>query len=100
MGRNGGMKPKSGSFDSSGSPAPSHIRESIHFLGMLRRQWCLLATAEFWIPSLKGSADVDFNIPCCQALAYVMVRILRPPHLGRQKLDFWAIPGRQQLFEV
>ncbi len=43
MGRNGGMKPKSGSFDSSGSPAPSHIRESIHFLGVNRRY--LMATA-------------------------------------------------------
>jgi len=26
MGRNGGMKPKSGSFDSSGSPAPSGFK--------------------------------------------------------------------------
>ena len=30
---------------------------SIHFLGVLRRQLCLLATAEFWIPSLKSSAE-------------------------------------------
>jgi hypothetical protein len=31
--------------------------ESIHFLGVLRGQLCLLATAEFWIPSLKSSAE-------------------------------------------
>jgi hypothetical protein len=30
--------------------------ESIHFLGVLRRQLCLRPTAEFWIPSLKSSA--------------------------------------------
>jgi hypothetical protein len=33
------------------------MRESIHFLGVLRRQLCLLATTEFWIPPLKSSAE-------------------------------------------
>jgi hypothetical protein len=31
--------------------------ESIHFLGVLRRELCLLATAEFGIPSLKSGAE-------------------------------------------
>ena len=33
-------------------------QESIHFLGVLRRLLCLLATAELWIPSLKSRAEL------------------------------------------
>ncbi len=32
--------------------------ESIHFLGVLRRQLILLVTAELGIPSLKGGAEL------------------------------------------
>jgi hypothetical protein len=28
-------------------------QESIHFLGVLRRQLCLLPTTEFWIPKQR-----------------------------------------------
>jgi hypothetical protein len=31
--------------------------ESIHFLGVLRRRWRFMATAELWIPSLKSGAE-------------------------------------------
>ena len=33
-------------------------QESIHFLGVLRRQLSLLVTAELGIPSLKGGAEL------------------------------------------
>ena len=35
----------------------SNRAESIHFLGVLRRELCLLTTAEFGIPSLKSGAE-------------------------------------------
>jgi hypothetical protein len=34
-----------------------HVKESIHFLGVLSRESRLLATAEFRIPSLKSGAE-------------------------------------------
>ena len=30
----------------------------VSFLGVLRRQLCLLATTEFWMPSLKSGAEI------------------------------------------
>jgi hypothetical protein len=34
------------------------LKESIHFLGVLSRELCLLATAELRIPSLESSAEL------------------------------------------